>query len=165
MKAAFKPTILIATTIVALSSYGTSAAQSAENTNIIRTAALTQPIATHPILKRSAKIAPRTTPEKIVSLKDDNIQPATQIHTDQSDLFISYPPAEERQAHRDNIEKYGAQFRGLRPSILSSNNSKIGSTTQYSRFDDNLHFDYQSSSKSRFTNDTNNLFIRAQINF
>ena len=165
MKAAFKPTILIATSILALSSYTHSAAQSAQQPEIIRTAALTQSVATHPALTPRAKISPQKTPEKTANLIENDIQPSTRLNLDKSDLFIAYPPAEERQARLDNIEKYGTQFRGIRPSILSKNNSRIGSTSQYLRFDDNIQFDFQSSSKSRFQNDTNNLFIRAQINF
>lgn len=165
MKLLFKPTILIATSILALSSYTTSAAQSTQSPEIIKTAALTQPVATHPILRSSAKKTPQVTPQKIVSARADDIQTTQRIDTEHTIDYIAYSSLEERQARRQNVEKYSYEFRGLRPSALINNNGKIGSTSQYSRFDDNLYFDRQSTSNSRFKNDAENLFIRLQLNF
>jgi len=170
MKALFKPTIVIATSILALSSYATSAAQSAEQPQIIKTAALSQTIATNPILRPAVKTAPKTTTQKtanatVSSASIGKIEQVTRLEIDDASAYIDYPTAEERRASRRNIEKYGSQFRGLRPSALTSNNGKIGSTTQYSRFNDNLHFGTQSTSNSRFKNDAENLFIRLQLDF
>ena len=72
---------------------------------------------------------------------------------------------ENRDLFLENPEKYVPGFGGFCPVALADNNAKIGHINHYSLVDDELFFNYNAASKSQFSNDTDNILLRAQLNF
>jgi len=72
---------------------------------------------------------------------------------------------ENRDLFLENPEKYVPEFGGFCPVALADNNAKIGHINHYSLVDDELFFNYNAASKSQFSNDTDNILLRAQLNF
>ena len=72
---------------------------------------------------------------------------------------------ENRDLFLENPEKYVPEFGGFCPVALADNNAKIGHINHYTLVDDELFLNYDAASKSQFSNDTDNILLRAQLNF
>ena len=104
----------------------------------------------------------------LVSLyaKDTAAQASRDYVADYLDKRYRFSSEESRDLFLANPDRYLPQFNGFTPNgPLAKNNLRIGNINQYSPIEDEIKFSNQASSKSYYGNETDNIFLRAQLDF
>ena len=154
MKPTFKHIAALTTGAIALCSFGISSAADL-------------PLATTvPAVEQIVKSPTVTTHDLKATSLASQYSNDREFVADYYDQRLRFSSEESRDSFLADPNRFLPKFNGfVSGGPLAKNNLRIGKIDQYSLIEDEIKFDSNASSKSYYGNETDNIFLRAQLDF